>query len=300
MMDTMVIWMTGVDGSRWDLSGPDAGIQGVELRPGPKRFIDAPVKTFWLQGAINQVYQGLQYQRRDPLFSVTVFADNPLAWRDIDSRFRLALGDPNSQFTLHVEVGASMRSLDLRLLQEPTAYEQGAWEGKDPALYAVSTLQIQAAAEQPFWYGPDLVTSWSLPSGTSGSTTLSMQNFGDVIVWPSWFVNAPASWMLPDFSWGQEAEYQRPAGADATRTVALPALLTGEDSDVQSDPDQEWIIAANGAPVWQRGAGAGMLYPIAPRTPATQVPVSVTGANAGASVTLTIPQRFSRPFGVSL
>ena len=37
----MIIWLRGVDGSRWDLSGPDAGMQGVELRPGPKRIIEA-------------------------------------------------------------------------------------------------------------------------------------------------------------------------------------------------------------------------------------------------------------------
>ncbi len=300
MSDDLVLWMTGVDGSRFDLSGPAAGIQGVELAPGPKRIIDAPAKTFWLQGAENMFYQGKQFLRRDPTFILNILADDPYTWRDTDSRIRMALGMYDRQFTLHAEIGGTVRHLDMRLLNEPTAYEQGEWEGKFPGIYSASTLLVNAAAEQPFWYADDLEFSWSLASGTSGSTTFPAQNLGDVIVWPSWFVTAPGIWTIADYSWGQEAEYQRAAGADAARTLPLPTLVSGEDCDVTSDPDSEWIIAANGAPVAQRASGTGLMYPIAPLTQPTSIPVGVTGANPGAAVTLTIPRRFSRPFGVSL
>lgn len=296
----MRITLTGCDGSTWVLAGP--GVEpdglGVTMRPGPKRLIDAPAKTLWIQGAVNQTYQGVQFQRRDPTFMVTIVRDTPREWRDLDSAFRTALGMYDQQFTITVDTSDSSRSLDLRLLQEPTAWEAD-WEGRDPHTIRASTLQIAAAAEQPFWYADDYVLPWSTTTGT-GSTSLVYQNLGDVIVWPRYFVNAPGIWVLPDFSWGQEGEYQRPPGVDVANTVPLPTLLSGEDCDVNSDPDEEFIVAVNRAPVWARTEGRALVYPIAPKTPPTSVPISVSGANPNAGVTVTIPQRFSRPIGVSL
>ncbi|MFD4457703.1 hypothetical protein [Nocardia sp. NPDC058480] len=304
MSDQMIIWLKGVDGSRWDLSGPDAGLQGIELRPGPKRIIEAPAKTFWLQGADRQFYQGKQFERRDPVFAVNIFppanSSDPLVWRDVDSRFRMALGMYDEEFRLTVETGGDVRYLDMRLLSDPVPYENGQWEGKDPHLYAASTLTINAAASQPFWYASDLEFSWSLPSGTSGSTTFPFENRGDVIVWPEYFVTAPGKWTLPDRSRGLEAAYQRPAGSDLNRNETLPLLFSGEDCHVNSDPDEEFLVAANNAPVWARTNGRGLLYPIAPKTLPENLPVSVTDANPGAAVTLTIPRRYSRPFGVKI
>lgn len=300
MSDHMVITMTGADGSSWNLTDPEPGPAGVELRPGPKKLIDAPARTFWIQGASRMHYQGKQFERRDPIFGVNVYADHPDVWRDIDSQFRMALGMYDQQFTITVETPDGVRHLDLRLLSEPTAYESGEWEGKAPDLHCVSTLLISAAAEMPFWYAEDYTESWSLPSGTSGSHNFSHSNPGDIEVWPRYFCTAPGTWTLPDRSWGQEAAYQRPLSADATRTVALPALVIGEDLDVNADPDEEALVAANGALVWARWSGNGLLYPIKPQTPPTSVAVSVSGASTGAAVTMTLPRRFSRPFGVTL
>lgn len=296
----MRITLTGCDGSVWVLSGPgvDPDGLGVTMRPGPKRLVDAPAKTLWIQGAAHQTYQGVQFQRRDPTFTVTIVAETPREWRDLDSAFRVALGMYDQQFTITVDTSDTSRSLDLRLLQEPVAWESD-WEGRDPHTIRASTLQVMASAEQPFWYADDLVLTWSTSSG-AGSTTLLYQNLGDVIVWPRYFVNAPGSWVLPDYSWGLETEYQRPAGSDATNTLPLPTLLAGEDCDVSSDPDEEFIVAVNGALVWARTQGRGLIYPIAPKTPPTSVQVSVSGASPGAGVTVTIPQRYSRPIGVSL
>lgn len=308
MPEQMVIWLRGVDGSRWDLSGPDAGVQGVELRPGPKRFIDAPARTFWIQGAQRQHYLGHQFERRDPVFAVNIFvpdpntppADMPYVWRDIDSRFRQALGMYDGEFRLTVETGSDIRHLDMRLLSDPIAYENGEWEGKDPHLYATSTLLINAAAAQPFWYADDLEFSWALESGSSGSTTFAYENRGDVIVWPRYFVTAPGTWTLPDPSWGQEIAHQRPPGSDLIRDETLPTLLSGEDCDVHSDPDEPFLTAANKAPVWARTNGRGLIYPIKPKTLPTSLTVSIADATPGAAVTLTIPRRYSRPIGVKI
>lgn len=290
--------LDGVDGSHWDLAGPGAGAQGVTFRPGPSKLIDAPAKTFWIQSATGMHYQGRQFQRRDPVFSVQIHHRDPDVWRDIDSRFRMALGMYDDEFTLNCETPDGIRHLKMRLLSEPTAYGTADYEGRDPHIWADSTLAISAAASQPFWFADDLTFSWALPSGTSGSTTFPMQNLGDVDVWVKWFINAPSLVTLPDYSWGSIL-YNR-ASQDATRTVALPTLVAGEDLSVDSDPDQETLIAANGSPVWNRWAANGILYPIAPKTLPTNVPVTMTGANPGAAVKLTMPRRYSRPFGVSL
>lgn len=298
MSDYLAFSIDGADGSHWDLAGPGQGAQGAEMRPGPSKIIDAPAKTFWIQSATGQHYQGRQFQRRDPVFSVNIFANNPDTWRARDSAFRQALGMYDDEFTLNAVTPDGTRRLKMRLLQEPTAYGTADYEGRDPHNICESTLAISAACAQPFWYADDLTFSWTLPSGSSGSGTLPMQNFGDVDIWPKYMVNAPSTWTIADYSWGSNL-YNR-ALQDATRTVPLPTLVAGEDSYADSDPDQEPLIAANGAPVWNRWNANGILYPVAPRTPVTLVPVSVTGANPGASVVLTLPRRYSRPFGVSL
>ncbi|WP_228002135.1 hypothetical protein [Nocardia australiensis] len=301
MTDYMAVELTGVDGSHWDLEGPNVGAQGVELRPGPKKFIDAPAKTFWLQGAQRMHYQGRQFERRDPIFAVNIFGDDPDQWREIDSKFRMALGMYDTEFRLTVTTADGPRHLDMRLLNDPQAWESGEWEkGKDPHLYRSSTLLINAAAAQPFWYADDWVKELEVTSST-WSTTFDIRNLGDIDVWPKYFLPAPGTWTVSDKSFGQEWKYQRKAGVDANRTAPpFPALLAGEDLDVDSDPDEELMVAANEAPVWARYNGNGLNYPIPGLTPATPWTISGTGLAAGSGLTMTLPRRYSRPLGVSL
>ncbi len=300
----MRLTLTGVDGSTWILAGdgaPEDGDAGVTMRPGPKRLIDAPAKTFWVQGAANMSYQGKQFQRRDPTFTVNIVGDTPREWRELDSKFRMALGMYDDQFHLMAETADSTRHLDLRLLQDPTAWENGPWEsGRDPHTLMASTLLVPAAAEQPFWYADDLEFTWSTDTG-NGSVTFPYENRGDVIVWPKYFVNAPFDELvLPDKSWGQELAFQRPAGADVNNTVTIVDVRVGEDVDIESDPDEEFIVAANGAPVWARQDGKALTYPIAPKTLPTDCTITISGAHPDAGVTVTIPRRYSRPIGVSV
>lgn len=298
MSDYLEITLTGADGSHWDLSGPSAGEQGVMMRPKPNGLIDAPVKTMWIKSAFGQKYQDRKFQRRDVVFSVQIHGGgNSDEWHEIDSQFRMALGMYDDQCTITYITSDGARSLRLRLLEEPKAYETAAYEDRDPHIFGDSTLVITAAAEQPFWFSEPITDSWVLSSGTSGSGTLTVSNPGDVPLWPKYTVTAPSTWVLSDRSWGQDLYGQ--AVEHAARTETLPALLVGEDSDLDSRPDEEPIIAANRAPVWTRWNGRGLLYPIPPHTPPTEVPVSVSGAVAGASVEVTLEPWFSRPWGVT-
>ncbi len=123
MSDYMLITLTGVDGSHWTLSGPGQGTEGVLLRPGVTQFIDAPAKTFWIQSAApGMTYQGRQWERRDPVFSVQIHHRYGEVWSDIDSRFRRALGMYDDEFTISCTTDYGTRHLQMRLLQQPTAY----------------------------------------------------------------------------------------------------------------------------------------------------------------------------------
>ena len=304
MSEYLEVILTGSDGSVWHLSGPDAGEEGVEMRPKPSGLIDAPLKTLWIKSAFGSKYQGYKVQRRDVVFSVQIYSTDSEDWRDIDSRFRMALGDnPDDQFTLTYITSDGARSLKLRMLEQPKAYETADYEEHDPFIFGDSTLVVTAAAEQPYWDGgvqPSTAEHpkfWTLPSGTSGSGVVWVENPGDVLIWPRWTVTAPSKWVLPDRSWGQDL-YNH-AAEDANRTVPLPTLLAGEDSDLDNNPQEEPIIAANGAPVWQRWGGKAILYPIPPHTPPTPVTVSVSGASAGATVVLELDRWYSRPWGVT-
>lgn len=298
MTDFLSLALDGVDGSHWDLAGPAAGRQNVTMRTKAQQLIDSPAKTFWIKSATGTSYQGFAYQRRDPLFSVQIHGDGDIdVWQDVDSQFRMALGDPDDTFTLTATTSDGARTLTLRLLEQPKSYETADYEDRDPHIWGDCTVAISAACEQPHWVGTPFPSTWFLPSGTSGSGTLTPYNPGDVPIWATFTCTAPALWTLDDRSWGSQL-YGR-AVEDAARTVPLPVLLTGEDLDIDANPDVKTLVAANGAPVAYRWNGGGILYPIAKHTPKTPVVVTVSGAPTGAAISMTCTPFFSRPWGVS-
>ncbi|MGV9818427.1 hypothetical protein [Nocardia xishanensis] len=299
----LTLYLIGQDGSRWNLTDET---EGVLLRPGPQKIIDAPAKTYWLETSTGSHYQGMRFERRDPVFSVQIHHPDPDVWADIDSRFRMALGMVGEDtFTLEARTSYGVRRLEMRLLTEPTAYASADYEGSDPWLTRDSTLAISAACEKPFWTADPVELEWVYESGGPTTGTLMFENRGDVPVFWRGFVNAPARWRVPDRSWGQKIyakstwPYHR-ADDDAARMVWLPELVAGEDTSIDSDPDEPTLIAANGAPVQSRWQSNGILYPIKPWTTPTPVTVQVEGASPGAAIKFWIPRQFSRPWGVTI
>lgn len=303
MSQYLKLFLNGCEGSRWNLTDET---EGVLLRPGPQKFIDAPAKTFWIETSTGSSYQGMRFERRDPVFSVQIYGRDPLEWADRDSKFRMALGMVGEdEFELEAHTHYGIRKLTMRLLTEPIAYASADYEKKEPFLTCDSTLGISAACENPFWEAEPLEYEWELPSGTSGSTTFQIENRGDVEVWWRAFVNAPGKWTFSDKSWGQKIyakttpPYHR-ALDDAGRDQWIPTLLAGEDCSIDTDPDKPTLVAANGAPVQARWQSNGFLYPIRPRLLPEDgaFTVQVEGANPGAGVKLWVPRRYTRPFGV--
>ena len=303
MSDFFKLTLVGVSGRRYVISGPGQGLDGVELMPKPRQFYDTPAETYWIKsGGGLQKYQGFSFKRRDPLFGLVITGDDAEEEAAIHSQVRMDLGMYDQQFELEGETTQGVRRLRMRLLDDPKAYEAD-WEGKDPHLYGASTLMVSAAAEMPHWFGAPEVSSWTLASGTSGSTTTFLHpgNPGDVPIFPRWTLNGPATWRLPDPSLGQEVDFQRPAGADANRTFPVTPLLASEHVELDTNPDQPFMLTASGGfGPWMRSNGRELIYPVAPHTPPFETTVSVTGATAGVTATLECDRWYSRPFGVSL
>lgn len=80
--------------------------------------------------------------------------------------------------------------------------------------------------------------------------------------------------------------------------ITLPQTAAGKDLTVDTDPMEEMIVAQDSSQMWALMNGVSFLYPVPPYTPATSVPVSVTGAPSGASVLVVQPRNWSRPWGL--
>lgn len=294
MSKQLKIEITGRDGSQWTISGPGFGAQGVILKPKVSQLIDTPVKTLYVPGPFGEEFAGKRVQRREMVFTVQVGSEDmtPEEWAEADAAWRWAWDyDQESTMTVTVlnedDTVESSRYIKLRLLEEPKAYGE-----RDPYIYGDDEVVMTVTATFPYWRSADRTYEWSTGS-SSGSHTFTIENDGDVPVWPRWAVSAPGTWTLPDYSWGNKM-YSR-GTADAARTVQLPALPAGAHASVDSDPRVQTIVCLNEFPAQHQWKGRDLLYPVMPGASGS-FPVSVTGATGGAAIILTLPSWYSRPW----
>ena len=283
----------GVHGEHFIISGEGAGAQGVLLQPKLTGAIDAPVKSLWLPGAYGQTFVDFRWERREVIFTVTVFADDgdPEQWHSIDSKWRFSF-DYVAESTIRFTTSDGYRDLKVRMIEEPKSYESGDWEGKDPHLYATSTVVMTLAAELPFFVGPSDFYEWDGVTA-SGRTSFKLNVDCDVPVWPKWTLTDRARWKLPDFSFGNE-EYGRGV-MDSQRTVELPFLPKGAGCVADSDPRVQTLLAQNRINLQGLWKGQDLLYPIAGGT-YSSIPVSVRDAVAGYACRLEVPKWYTRPW----
>lgn len=289
---TAKIEIFGVHGEYFCLSGPGMGQQGVILMPKAKGMIDAPIKSLWVPGAFGQEYVDFRWQRRDVVFTVAITGEgDPGVWESVDSKWRFAF-DYVQQTEIRYTTKNGARSLFVQLIEEPKAYESAGWEGKDPRLWAESTVVMTLGAELPFYVGVTAEYEASGPT-TNGYVSFELEVDCDVPVWPRYTLTDQATWRLPDFSWGNE-EYGTGI-QDVGRTVLLPFLPAGAGCVADSDPRVQTLLAANRINLQGLWKGQDLLYPIAGGTYGT-VPISVTGAVNGWACRMEIPKWYSRPW----
>lgn len=282
----------GVHGEYFCISGEGAGEQGVFLQPKLKGAIDAPVKSMWLPGAYGQTFVDFRWERREVIFTVSIFDDggDSESWHSLDSKWRYSF-DYVKQSTIRFTTSDGYRDLKVQMIEEPKSYE-GEWEGKDPHLYAASTVVMTTAAELPFFVGPSDFYEWS-GSTSTGRTTFKLNADCDVPVWPKWTLTDQARWRLPDFSFGNE-EYGRGV-MDSQRIVELPFLPLGAGCVADSDPRVQTLLASNRINLQGLWSGQDLLYPIAGGT-YSSIPVSVADAVSGYALRLEVPKWYSRPW----
>jgi hypothetical protein len=125
------------------------------------------------------------------------------------------------------------------------------------------------------------------------SYTFTVENRGDVPVWPRWTLTDKANWTLPDYSFGNE-EFGRPV-EDAARTVPLPYLPEGAGCVADADPRRQTLLAANHIHLQGLWGGKDLLYPIPHGT--HEITVTVKDASDGFALMLEVPQWHTRPWG---
>ncbi|MFI9508431.1 phage tail protein [Nocardia sp. NPDC052566] len=287
-----MITVTGVDGSVWTIAGQGRGREGVELATAPSGLYDAPVTTIWNQSAfqVGSSFGGYRTNKRDVVFAVNVFEAAGQSWESVDSAWRKAWAyDRDSILTITTDFGT--RSLRLRMSEQPDFKPD-----KDPHLKSMGKVVMTCVAGNPWWVESDVTGTWTSTIDTTGagksqSGTITIANPTDQPMWLKWVCSAPGKWTLPDFSWGDPER-------DKARVITLPTTTAGQDLTVDTDPMEEMIVAANSAQIWALMNGASFLYPVPAYTSATQVPVTVAGAPAGASVMVVQPRNWSRPWGL--
>lgn len=284
MSKQLKLEIVGRDGSNWVISGPGFGQQGVVLKPKVSQLIDTPVKTLFVPGPFGEEFAGKRVQRREIVFTVQIGSEEmtPEEWADTDARWRWAWDyeqESTMIATVYNDDGTleSSRYIKLRLLEEPKSYGD-----RDPFIYGDDEVVMTVTATFPYWRAEDRVYE------RTNSGSLTIENDGDVPVWPRWSLTGGTTWTLPDYSWGNDM-YSRGV-ADAARTVQLPPLPAGVWASVDSDPRVQTLICKDEYPAQQQWRGKDLLYPVMPGASGS-VTVSGTG-----SVVLYLPSWYSRPW----
>lgn len=289
------------------ISGEGRGDQGVLLRPKLTGAIDAPVKSLWLPGAFGQVFVDFRWERRDMVFTAFIFGpeeDTPEEFHTKDSLWRQSwdyVKETTIRYTYQdvLMTEPDVRTLKVRLLEEPKSYDADSWEGKDPHLFNCANIVMTVAAELPFYVGVTHVFEWE-DTLAAGQHTFDISIGCDVPVWPRWVLTDRATWTLPDPSFGNE-EYGRGL-VDAAREVVLPFLPDGAGVVANSDPRVQTLLAADRSMIQGRWKGKDLLYPIpgvgSDNEATINFPYTVkwADAEAGIAVRLEITEWHSRPW----
>ena len=295
------VTLYGANGDVLPLGGEDA-TEGYRIPTGGMLgYYDAPVDTEWASSRMERGgrFKGMTQGVREMSISVRV---TDREWLELDSRlakaipYKLDKWDPNAKLAqIGIDTDGDERRLAIQRSKDPEYAKDF-----DPiqALHlgeGIATFPVKVA--QPMWESPAVVTVWET-AGTSGTGTITISNPTDQVMFPTW-VLTPGTWTVADVAW-TGAEYQRTI-RDA-RTIPLkPVTAAMGGLSIRCDPMKVAFVDQAGTNVMGQVAGDYYLvnFEIPPYTPATELPISVTGApSGGARAELHQPRLWSRPWGL--
>lgn len=297
---TALVELEGVNGDWFTISGEGMGDEGIFLGTDIEGLYDAPVKVIRNSTArqTGSSYGGKRNLQRDIVFGLWVTDENGTPWEENDSRLRKAI-DYEREFKLWITTDGSRRYLKVSLAEQPMLKLE-----RDPRLLEREKVVLTCVAGDPWWYEDDVVSEWVSPTDTTGGSTAlgvlpPVSNPTDNSIWLRWKLQGNARWTIPDYSWGNN-DYKR-AAIDATKLILTPTLLPADGHGrVETNPEsRRERMSTTGNTQWQaRWGGVDCMYPVPPYTPATNLPVRVTGAAAGVGIQCIQPRPWSRPWGL--
>ena len=272
--DSCVITIVGCDGSRWIVHGPGAGAQGVALGEQPSGLYESPRTVLWSEGA-NQTGATPRGSRRPPRDIAATFhhyGATSAAMREVASRFRRAWSfDDDTIWEITTPSGT--RRLATRLNAEPDTQPV-----HDPNVTGYVGKILMLRAGDPDYVGTVLTDAWSF-DGMTYTGDVTVANPGDQEMWLHWSLKAPASFILPDYSF--ETRPAHPDYAHRDRLVLLPHMRWHADPDkrqdvlIQTGRGELQAVATDGHQVLARMGGQRFGFAIPPGTPPTVLPVAI-------------------------
>lgn len=276
----------GWDGSVWDLGDfaggvvfADGGASGFHMPPFERQTSISPAIA-------GSRYKGTRTAERPVDWNVLVWSDaNSQEWLERDAGFAKTLWPDKTGVWEHTDPEGRSRFLRLRCDGgDLTSIERG-----DPHLQGWSLYQLQFVAEEPHWYGEEIVRSWSSPApvdffGTTGGppfnisasstiATATIDNPGDVAAWPTWTLKGPLTSISIEVNGGG---------------LGLPNLAAGQTLVINTDP-RVATAELDGVDV------AGLVDPWDPREvpPGEAVPAAISVTGSG-EVHLSLTPRYYR------
>lgn len=276
----------GWDGSVWDLGDfaggvvfADGGASGFHMPPFERQTSTSPAIA-------GSRWKGVRTAERPVDWNVLIWSDTSSAeWMERDAGFAKTMRPDKTGVWEHTTPDGRRRYLRLR-------YDGGdmpSIERGDPHKQGWSLHQLQLVAEEPYWYGEEILRSWGTPaqedffsttsdhlfyiSSASTIATATIPNPGDVSAHPIWTLTGPLTDITIEVNGGH---------------LGLPDVAAGQTLIVNTDP-RVATATLNGADV------AGLVDPWDPRAvpPGEEVPTSIEVTGTG-QVRMTIVPRYFR------
>lgn len=299
------ITLLGADGTRLDVSGRNAGRQGIILAAGQVQGIyDAPITREWSSAAreIGGRPKGTSYDVRDLILGFHVFGDDdPRGYEWLDSTLRKCFTtevdkwDPNEKLCrVYIKSKRDHRVLHVSLNDVVNFTPD-----MDPTIDEYGNPQYPLRAGQPMWEGKKQVTSWQT-TASSDSGFIEVSNPTDRPLLQTWILTR-GTWTIPDPSWTGPKGKRVLGGEFPTRALPLkPIDSVHAGARINLDPMKLMVESWSGTNLLGELAGERFfMHEIPPYTPKTLLPISVSGAPSGGARAELHQRRFwSRPWGL--
>lgn len=303
-----LVELFGVDGSRHVLSGE--GTENIYLGTSPQGLYDSPVETTYKSGAfeIGGKLTKVTRRYRNLMLPIGAYGDTPDEWAEADSAIRAAFEysldpwDPDAKpAIIRVTTDRSgPREIGVFMSESPVMEMD-----TDPWDYTHSLLPVALIAPDPDWQSPADVSSVTF-SGTSGEQFVTIWNPTPLPMMHTWVIAGQGTVALPDVSWTGPKNARVPGVDQATgkdhSTRMLTLEIKAEDGGgATAEVDRMKIPFRNKANSMRLVAamrGNRLLYKVPPKTPPTQLPVWVTNAQPGLTVSCIQQRLWPRPWGL--